>query len=164
MCACSVLSNSLQPCTVALKMLLCPWIYHSKKTGVSCHFLLQGTFWTQGFNLCLPKLLHWQADSLLPSNLRSPTLITGIKIAKKKYQKPQIYIWYHFNGRKWRLTKKTPDEGERGEWKSWPKIQHSKNEVHSIWFHHFMANRWVKSGNSDRFYFLGHKNHCGWWL
>ena len=29
--------------------------------GVDCHFLLQGTFPTQGTNLCL---LHWQVDSL----------------------------------------------------------------------------------------------------
>ena len=28
--------------------------------------------------------------------------------------------------------------------------------------HHFMANRWEKSGNSDRFYFLGLQNHCRW--
>ena len=28
---------------------------------MGCHFLLQGTFQTQGLNLCL---LHWQADSL----------------------------------------------------------------------------------------------------
>ena len=27
-----------------------------------------------------------------------------------------------------------------------------------------MANRRGKSGNSDRFYFLGFQNHCGWWL
>ena len=27
-----------------------------------------------------------------------------------------------------------------------------------------MANRWVKSENSDRFYFLGLQNHCGQWL
>ena len=26
----------------------------------------------------------------------------------------------------------------------------------------FMANGWVKSGNSDRFYFLGHQSHCRW--
>ena len=26
-----------------------------------------------------------------------------------------------------------------------------------------MANRWGKSRNSDRFYFLGLQNHCGWW-
>ena len=27
----------------------------------------------------------------------------------------------------WRGTKEPPDEGERGEWKSWLKTQHSKN-------------------------------------
>ena len=26
---------------------------------------------------------------------------------------------------------------------------------------YFMANRWRKSGNNDRFYFLGLQNHCG---
>ena len=26
----------------------------------------------------------------------------------------------------------------------------------------FMANRWGNSGNSDRLYFLGLQNHCGW--
>ena len=44
------------------------------------------------------------------------------------------------------------------------KIQHSKNEDHDIQSHHFMANRRGKSGNSDRFYFLGLENHCRWWL
>ena len=32
------------------------------------------------------------------------------------------------------------------------KIQHSKNEDHGIWFHHFMANRWGNNGNSDRLF------------
>ena len=36
-----------------------------------------------------------------------------------------------------------------------PKTQHSKNEDHGIWSCHFMANRWGKSGNSDRFYLPG---------
>ena len=45
------------------------------------------------------------------------------------------------------------DENERGEWKSWLKAQHSENEDHGIWSHHFMGNRWGNSGNSDRFYF-----------
>ena len=31
---------------------------------------------------------------------------------------------------------------ERGEWKSWLKAQHSENEDHGIWTHHFMGNRW----------------------
>ena len=29
--------------------------------------------------------------------------------------------------RKWRRTKEPLDESERGEWKSWPKTQHSEN-------------------------------------
>ena len=28
--------------------------------------------------------------------------------------------------------------------------------------HHFMANRWGNSGDSDRLYFLGLQNHCIW--
>ena len=44
-----------------------------------------------------------------------------------------------------------------GKWKSWLKTQHSENEDHGIWSHHFMANRWRNNGNSDRLYFLGSK-------
>ena len=33
--------------------------------------------------------------------------------------------------------------------------QHSENEDHGIWSHHFMANRWGNSGNSVRLYFWG---------
>ena len=28
------------------------------------------------------------------------------------------------------------------------KLQHSENEDHGIWSHHFMGNRWGNSGNS----------------
>ena len=43
--------------------------------------------------------------------------------------------------------------------KSWLKIQHSKNEDHGIWSHHFMANRWGNNGNSERLLFFGaHKS------
>ena len=31
-----------------------------------------------------------------------------------------------------------------------------------IMAHYFMANRWGKSGNSDRLYFFGLQNHCRW--
>ena len=41
-----------------------PMGFPGKNTGVSCHFLLQGIFLTQGLNL---SLQHWQADSLLLS-------------------------------------------------------------------------------------------------
>ena len=43
-------------------------------------------------------------------------------------------------------SKQPFDEGERGEWKSWLKTQHSKTKDHGIWSHHFMVNRWGKSG------------------
>ena len=43
----------------------------------------------------------------------------------------------------------------RGEWKSWPKAQHSENEGDGIQSHHFMGNRWGNSGNSSWLYFSG---------
>ena len=46
-----------------------------------------------------------------------------------------------------RRTKEPLDESERGEGKSWLKAQHSENEDHGIWSHHFMGNRWRNSGN-----------------
>ena len=50
---------------------------------------------------------------------------------------------------------KRVDESERV--KKLVKTQHSENDDHGIWSHHFMANRWGNSGNSDRIYFLGSK-------
>ena len=93
-------------------------------------------------------------------NARLGEAQTGIKIARRNINN----LRYHSNGRKWRGTKEPLDEGERGEGKSWLKTQHSKNEDHGIQSHHFMANKWVNNGNSDRFYFLGLQNHCKWWL
>ena len=46
--------------------------------------------------------------------------------------------------------------------KSWLKAQHSENEDHGIWSHHFMGNRWGNSGNIVRLYFGGLQNHCRW--
>ena len=40
------------------------------------------------------------------------------------------------------------------ERKSWLKAQHSENEDHGIWSHHFRANRWENNG---WLYFLGSK-------
>ena len=39
--------------------------FPGKNTGVVCHFLLQGICPTQGSDLYLLRLLHWQADSYL---------------------------------------------------------------------------------------------------
>ena len=35
------------------------------------------------------------------------------------------------------------------------KTQHSENEDHGSWSHHFMGNRWGNSGKSVRLYFFG---------
>ena len=44
-------------------------------TGVGWHFLLQGIFLTQGLNLHLLSLLHWQANSFPLSPLESPIFL-----------------------------------------------------------------------------------------
>ena len=59
-------------------------------------------------------------------------------------------------------TKKPLDESEREELKSWLKAQHSENEDHGIWSHHFMGNRWGNRGNRVRLYFSGLQNICRW--
>ena len=41
----------------------------SRSTGVGCHSLLRGIFVTQGLNLHLLHLPHWQVDSLPVSHL-----------------------------------------------------------------------------------------------
>ena len=66
---CSVVLYSLQPHGLELSRLLCSWNSSGKKTGVGCHFLLQGIFLTQGSN---PHLLHWQANSLPLNHKGSP--------------------------------------------------------------------------------------------
>ena len=50
----------------------------------------------------------------------------GIKITGKNI-KILRYAVDTILGQKWRETKETLDESERGEWKSWLKTQHSKN-------------------------------------
>ena len=59
--SCSVVFDSLWPHGLQPARFLCPWDFPGKNPGVGCHVLLQGTFLTQGSNLCL---LHWQADAL----------------------------------------------------------------------------------------------------
>ena len=53
------------------------WDSLGKNTGVGCHALLQRVFLTQGSNLRLLGLLHWQGGSLplaQPGKLRTTIL------------------------------------------------------------------------------------------
>ena len=52
--SCSVVSYSLWPCGLQPTRLSCPRDSPGKKTGVGCHFLLQGIFPTQWSNPGLP--------------------------------------------------------------------------------------------------------------
>ena len=68
-CSCSVVSDSLWPHGLYIAAsLLCPWNFPGRDNSVSCHFLLQWIFPTQGLNLHLLRLLHWQTDSLTLSH------------------------------------------------------------------------------------------------
>ena len=69
----SVTSDSLWPHGLYLARLLCPWNFPGKNPGVGCHFLLQGVIPTQGSNLSLLCLLHWQVYSLSMHWLESLT-------------------------------------------------------------------------------------------
>ena len=58
---------------------LCPWNF-SGNIGVGCDVLLQGFFLTQGSNLRLLHLLHWQVDSLLLHYVGSPSPLLTTQI------------------------------------------------------------------------------------
>ena len=53
-------------------LLLCPWNFPGKSTGVGCHFLLQGIFLTQGSNT---GLLHCRQTLYCLSHQRSPIIL-----------------------------------------------------------------------------------------
>ena len=72
--SCSIVPNPLQLHGLQPTSLLYPWNFPGK------NFLLQGIFPTQGFNLCLLHLLHWQADSLPLSHLGSPNSKSYLKL------------------------------------------------------------------------------------
>ena len=56
------------------------------------------------------------------------------------------------------LVKKVKAESEKADLK----LNIQKNEDQGIQSHHFMANRWGNSGNSERFYIWGLQNYCRW--
>ena len=64
----SVVSNSVQLYGLQHARLLCPWDSPGKNAGVCYHALLQRIFPSQGSDLCLLRLLHWQTGSLPPDS------------------------------------------------------------------------------------------------
>ena len=109
------------------------------------------------FSVFLPRQIHWRSG-------RSPGVGNGYPLQYSCLENSIVRGagWAAVHGIAKSQTWLTPQfksimvlESERREWKSWLKAQHSENEDHSIWSHHFMGNRWGNSGNSVRRYFLG---------
>ena len=71
MCAGAQSCPTLRPHELSPARLFCSWDYPSKNTGVGCHLFLQEISPTQGSNLGLLCLLHWQVGSLPLSHLGS---------------------------------------------------------------------------------------------
>ena len=138
--------DSESSCVHAKSLQSCPTLCNPcSPPGSSVHGLLQA------------RTLEWVA---FPFSKGSswPRAWTRISYASYDMQEishqvhHQICKWHHPYGRKRRGTKESLDESEIGEWKSWLKTQHSKNEDHGLWTPHFMANRWGNNGNSDRLF------------
>ena len=79
--SCSIMSDSCPPwLTLAARQALqnpSPWDFPGKNTGVGCSFLLQDILLSQGLDLRLFCLLHWQSDSLLSARPGKPRLSPG---------------------------------------------------------------------------------------
>ena len=116
----------------------CPWDSPGKNTGVGCHFLLQ-CMKVKSENEVAQSCptLSDPMDSSLPGSS-----IHGIFQAR-------VLEWGAIT-----FSERETIEGERREWKSWFKIQHSKNQDYVIWSHHFMANRETMATVAD-FILLG---------
>ena len=84
--------------------------------------------------------------------------ITGRNINNLRYADDTTLM-----ANKWRTKEPFDKKWKRRVKKAGLKLNIQKTD-HGIWSHHFMANRWGNSGNSDRLYFLGLQNHCRWWL
>ena len=82
--SCSAVSSSLQPRRLQPARLLCPWDCSGKKAGVGSHFFLQGIFPTQGSNLHLLCVLHWQADSSPLGSTGKPRALMGVGLRDYK--------------------------------------------------------------------------------
>ena len=113
MCPCrlghSVPSNSWWLHGLYPARLFCPWNFPGKNTGVSCHFLLQAIFPTQGSS---PGLLHCRQILYCLSQLQSDPEINGsnkIEICTLTVQgwqassTPSSDLWFRWAGQFYHL-------------------------------------------------------------
>ena len=84
----SVVPNSVTLWTAAPR-LHCSWDCPGKNSGVSCHFLLQGIFLTQGLNQHLLCLLHCRQILYLLSHWGSPCRTWAVAFNREDPANPQ---------------------------------------------------------------------------
>ena len=96
-------------------LLLCPRDFSGKNTEVGCGFLLRGIFPTQGSNLPLLHLLHWQADSLPAEPLRKPVLTIDsvlksvlILLTEAHIVKAMVFPVVIYESESWTIKKAEP--------------------------------------------------------
>ena len=78
----------------------------------------------------------------------------GIKTARRNINNLRCALMAESEGELKSFLMKVKEESE----KAGLKLNIQKNQDYGIWSYNFMANRWGKSGNSGRFYFLGPKS------
>ena len=91
----------------------------------------------QSISCKMPGWMKHKLESRLPGKI---SITSDVQMTPTLWQKVR--------------TKEALDESERGEWKSWLKVQHSENKDHGMRSHHSMGNKWGNSGNSVRFYYF----------
>ena len=93
------LCPTLRPSRLQPARLLRPWDSPGENTGVGCHALLRGIFPTQGWNLRLFCLLHWQAGSLPPcqefvEHLLRAGCVPGVRVTvNRAHEVPDLRIF-----------------------------------------------------------------------
>ena len=100
----SVISDSWQPYGLLPTRFLSPWDSPGKNTGVSCPFLFQGIFPTQGSNPYLLCLLYWQVSSLPLSHWGSPMFSTDNNMLPKTAQSVTIQSHLSHQDSPWPLV------------------------------------------------------------
>ena len=140
------MSNSLWPHELQPVKLLCSWAYPGKNTEVGCHFLLQGIFLTQGSNLRLLHLLHWQADSLPVSHQGNPTDF---------YSLSKWTIKFHFGAS---FSSTYTKIGTIQRWLAWP-LRKDDTQIHEA-FHIFKTEKETQMYRTD-FWALWEKARVG---
>ena len=92
----SVVSNSLWPHGLQPTRLLCQRNAPGKNSGMSCHFLLQGIFRTQGSNPSLPHfrqvLYHWVTREP-PQSLFITSNTFGIQVSTDQLWFLGLVVW-----------------------------------------------------------------------